>query len=333
MKRITIAALAATLLAAGCSDSTYNRPGEGDLNVEYDFQGVESPDKVSVYIVDGKETGWTCANMPYNPADDAFDHVRNLPLTGTTDFAALPESGQWIVWAIGTASGVHVADACRDRVRIRRDELTSVILTLENTPLRAQGKFNSDLELSFDLPSEAIGTLVAFDIACQSFDINEDLCKISNAVANLLTDLDVKAAWQINQNGDAIRGTMEWIEVEGKDVGPEWKLVEGGFNGEVPGATQVEITTYDMKVNMDQLVLFMIQEVMGYDLDDYGPQVELVIDGFVSDLVFYDGYASLYDNNFDGQAESISGVFDAQIDLPAFDYEHRFDLGWTAYRD
>ena len=330
MKRILISTFTAALLA-GCGA---NLSGYGDLTVEFDFNGVEIPEKVTIYVLDGAEN-LKCSDLEYTPETGLFDYTRNLPVEGDVSFVDLPDDRRWIVYGVGSANnGVRVAHDCKDNIRIRNNQLTMVELELENVPMGMDGSFRSDMELDLQPPTQMLVLLVAFDIACNAADLGEGTCAISSAVANVLADLDVKVRWDMNQRYDAIRGEMIWEAVEGVPVGPEWKLVTGGFNGEIPGATGVVLTTNDLKIHMDQVVLFVIQEVEGYDLDNYGPQVELIMESFVSDMKLLKGTALAVDNNFDGEADVIIGEMDAEITFPQFNNAtHALTLEWYSQRN
>ena len=320
----------------GPTPSATPNPVAGSIQVTYQFSGVEAPTRISVLLIDGNTTGLTCQSLAYKPTQGIEAQQNNLPATGVSSFPNLTDGSRWIVFASGSrGNNVRVADACIDNITVRRDETTSLALTLLNRPLNVSGDFDTSLKLNLELPGDVVTTLLLLDLGCQALGLGAQYCDITSELIDILTDLDVEATWAMSQTGGVVSGEMIWNSVQGVDVG-QWDLVSGGFIAEIPGATGLQFKAHSLGINFDELVMFLIQDVMEVDLGLLAPIVGIVIDmladELVSDITIVDAVGTAVDTTNDGVAETITGEMDATISFPAMNYTHEFTIDWNASR-
>lgn len=313
-----------------------NEPVPGAIEVDYQFQGVEQPTRVDVLLIDANATGQTCATVPYTPTQNIAGQQNNLPPTAVTRFETLDDGDRWLVYVIGYRNNnIRVADACHDNISVRADQTTTVAIDLLNRPLDVAGEYDTTLALNLELPDDVVDTLLLLDFACNSLGLDPEICDITSGVLDILTSMDVDATWVLTQNGEVVSGEMVWNTVEGQDVG-QWDLVSGGFTAEIPGATGLQFKAHTLEIKFDQLVLFLLEDVMEVNLGQLGPVVGIVADyladELVSDITILDATGTAADPNTDGLADLLDGEMDAQVTFPAFDYTHDFTFDWDAER-
>ena len=343
-----IAGLAGTLVAVGCGrPAGPSNPGPtdeptpaqpGNVTVNYVFQGVENPTRVNVLLIDAETAGISCDNIPYNPTSGVIAQQTNLPVQGAAGFNNVAPGDKWLVFSVGfKANGVRVADTCHDQITVRENETSVVDLTLKNRALEVTGSFDTQMKINLDLPTEAVQILMLLDIACQQLlDPSDPICQISSTLVNYLLDLDVDATWVLTQYGDTITANVKWNKVEGHDVG-QWDLVSGGFTIEIPGATGLTFKTPDsLEIKLDQLIPFLIQDVMGVNLGQFGSVVGVVLDylseDLISDITVVSGQGTATDSTNDGVAESLVGDLECSIEFPVLDYTHDFSMDYNSIR-
>ncbi|MCO4745194.1 MAG: hypothetical protein KC912_10435 [Proteobacteria bacterium] len=329
--------LLAVALLASCS--TESQPGH--IAVQYDFQGVESPSRVSLYLLP-TSAAVDCDALSGNPFDLATDSSRSLPVSGDATFTDLDADSEWLVVGVGALDGAEVATGCVDGIKIVDNETSFVNLTLENTPVDIQGSYIAVMEFNAGLPVEVIGATLTYDAFYDDFvgwlctiledctDVQEDDTQaVATELLTLYSSLDIEVEWTFAQSADLIHGEMEWKTVEGVVVDEaKWNLIEGSFSGEIPGATQILFTSPDLRINSEELTLFLLEEVM---LRDTTGKAD-ILDPVMPDMLLSTGGALAIDDDFTGQADRISGEMNAVLDFQSLGFAHSFDMIWTAHR-
>lgn len=338
-----VAVFGATALLAGCGGDSSNpvgsnptptpAPTAGTVNVSYTFTGNEAPSKVRLLVIDGDVSGETCTTVAFNPTNGVVAQRGNLPINGTANFTNVSMGSRYLVVAIGEkANGTRVAQACHDQVNVLGGETTQVDLSLENWVASMTGVYYVDQVANIGLPQDIQSALLLLQASCGYLG-DPQLCSMVSQVVDILTSLDVVSEWTIDQNPDGtFKGTVRWVEVAGVDVGTI-DLVLGDFTGTVPGSTVMEYSNFTSTIQFGNLVLFIIEDVLGYDLGALGPAGSALITtlagNYVSPMSFT-GNGVLTDGDFDGVNEKISGNLTGHIEIAS--WQHDFAMSYVATR-
>lgn len=307
---------------------------EGALDVDWAFSGVEAPTKVRILVIDGDASGYTCSTLPFSPTAGIVEDKANLPINGSAVFDPVAEGSKYLVVGIGTkTNGTRVAMACHDQVNVVGGDRTAVTLGLTNWVADMNGVYDVTHNVNLGLPSGVQSALLAFQAACGILQAPE-LCNIVNEVTDIVTSMDVTAQWTIDQApGGGFNGEVVWTHVEGIDVGT-YEILDGTFVGEVPGSTQMTYKDFNVQLHVGNLVLMILQDVIGLDLGDYGVYgailVNALADNYVSPMTF-SGTGALADTTpVDGVNEKITGALAGHLEVGSF--EHDFAMDYAAAR-
>ncbi|MEM6731053.1 MAG: hypothetical protein AAF658_05830 [Myxococcota bacterium] len=333
MNKTLIAVLAFGAFTTACGSDV--APDRGEVVVAYDFDDKALLERASVYLVRG-DANSRCGDQPFLNVSSIASELRvDLPLTGEVTFNSLDEGDFWMAWVTGsTSAGTPVAFDCQDFIRVREGEETRTTLIGRTRPLDISGVYESDMTFDFELPTQALGILQAANVlGCSIFNLQTELCDVIDALNTTLSDLDVTAQWQLSQQNDAVNGRLFWTEVEGVSVKQGFNLATGGFRARIAGTTSLQIVSEDLKVNMDEVLEFVIVEVMDSDLDqDLVEAIADATDTFTTDLSLVAGDASVVDFDFDWVADSFNGTFDMSIELPQLEQARDLEVRWSAER-
>ncbi len=338
-------ALAALALITGCGadengaenpDPTPTSTPEvtvGTIAVTYGFTGNEAPSKVRLVVIDAAVTGETCTTVAFAPTAGILADRPNLPINGSVNFTNVAEGNQYLVLALGEKTdGTRIAEACHDQVSVQGGETTQVSLALANVVGDMNGVYMVTQNVNLGLPANVQSALLAFQAMCGILNAPE-LCTIATDVTDIVTSMDVISQWTIDQQADgSFIGTVEWVNVEGVDVG-SIDLLTGSFVGEVPGATAMSYKDFNTTIQVGNLVLFIVEDVLGYDLGVFGAPgaafVTALAGNYVEPMVFT-GTGTLKDANFDGINEQISGNLAGHLVVGS--WEHDFAADYVANR-
>lgn len=333
MKMKCVAVLALGTLISACGDDSL-APDRGDVVVSYDFEDSALIERASVFLVEG-EQGMSCANAPFYEEDGVSPIARrDLPLTGEAEFSGIERGNMWIAWIVGSTSvGAPVSFDCQDFIEVRDGEVTRTSLLGRTRPLTVAGTYESDLTFDFNLPNQALSVLTALDAACSIFNFQEEACDLVDAMNTTLSDLDVVATWTVTQSDEFVNGRMVWSEVEGVAVKGDYRLSQGGFRGRISGTDDLEIVSEDLRVNMDEVLRFVLVEVLQTQTN--AGMIDTLVDAadtFTTDLDMSAGDASVVDFDFDWEADSFNGTFDMAIELPQLEQSRELEIRWSAER-
>lgn len=336
----TILALGAATMLAGCGAEKSGAEGEnptptptavpnsGTVAVSYAFQGNEAPSKVRLLVIDGDVSGETCTTLAFAPTSGIVADRPNLPINGTANFTNVSIGTKYLVVALGEKTdGTRIAMDCQDQVNVTGGDTTQVDLSLLNWVGDLNGSYLVAQNINLGLPSQIVTALQVFQAAC-GFLGNPDLCTIAADVNDIITSMDVVAEWTIDEQIDGtIVGQVKWITVEGIDVGTI-NLMQGSFVGEIPGSTGVVFKDFDTALQVGNLVLFVVEDVLGYDLGQFGiPGAALInalAGNYVSPLTF-EGTGVLTDANHDGINEKINGNLTGHLQVSSFGHDFATD--------
>lgn len=308
-------------IASGCGSVQVGSPSgsqqPGSVAVEYLFDGLESPTRVDVRLIDGSVGNQACATL--DPDVGVWTEMAQLPVQGEVEFANVPAGNRWIVFAIGyDLNSQPVASACQDVIEVGSTESADVFLTLKNTPLKLVGPYTAELETTFLEFDSTITT--AFLLACyQVAEIPDVACDASVDVIDLLGDVDVTTEWTFVPVGSTYQADIVWTAVEGvpaTDVGTGSMLVE------IAGARQAQFKNFQMDVEIGALTVFLAEDVYGYDLPVEAELLIPLIDEFFDvEVIGTDGSGTLVD--FDGEyvADQVEGTVDAEALSAGFDFD------------
>ncbi|MGB0678079.1 MAG: hypothetical protein ACPGUV_00280 [Polyangiales bacterium] len=289
--------LSPTLQACG------NGEDEGEVEVTYDFNGTESPTRVSLYLIERAKG--RCNTLDLEP-DSTYDSERNLSPEGTYTFDEIP-AGRWTMLAIGYAGSVPVARDC-EQFELSVGEIEEVNLSLRNEPVELDGTYSGILEIGLGQSTELTTALLALDIACQTnlnLPAGDVLCQLAGPLGELLQNFRVKAAWTMNSVGDNTQGQMEFLEIENIPVSRDYRLVDGTFSGFAPGSTDIEITSNLTRINVDEVARFLLEEVLGRRLSVVGLSIDRLTSVFVEDIRYDGESVEVLSVGNDGRAQSV----------------------------
>ncbi|MEO0815438.1 MAG: hypothetical protein AAFY60_21445, partial [Myxococcota bacterium] len=278
--------------------------------------------------------GMDCRNTPF------FEEVqissiasRDLPLSGEAQFTNVPRGEMWMVRLVGyTPTGAPVAFGCQDFVAVEDGEVTRTSVMGQNRPLVVAGDYESDLTFDFELPTDVLSVLTALDVTCAIINLG-GACDLVSGLSTTLSDLDVRARWTLDARDSSVTGLMEWTEVEGVDVKGQYDLVTGGFRGRIVGTDDLEISSDDLSVNMDEVLRFVLVEVLEADVNS--SMINVIVDAtdtLTTDLMMSAADASLTDNDFDLIVDRFNGTFDVAIELPQLEQARELEVSWSAER-
>lgn len=296
---------AALLLLGACA-----KAGDGDLVVSYEVRGQDTPEYVNVYVVDRERTGLNCQSIRDARRFTADEVTRNLPTSGEAEFPRLRSNARYLVYAVAFADGLEVAHDCEIDVRIPDGGIGELNLFLEAEPLRLTGRYEGELDL--ELADSGSTTNTVFTVGAglcgllNTGSSTSDLCRIVQSVALTLADLRIRVRWELNSSDTGVSGRMEWITVNGVEVGPGWDLIDGSFSGNITGRNKVAIRNFNTRVRADDLIRFVLEEVSRITLPG-GVTTELVLQQLVGSLTFREADLELLDNDRDGVADSFTG--------------------------
>lgn len=338
-------ALTATALLTGCGADNKNGAAEeptpvpsstpnattGTLAADWTYAGVEAPSKVKLLLIDATTSGTTCTTLPFAPV--AGSTLQNLPANGAANFTQVVPGSKYVVVAIGeTAAGGRVAEACHDQVNVVAGQTTSVHLDLLQFVADLTGTYAVAQNLNIGLPQNVQTALGGLAAACLILN-QPDLCNIVTQVNNIVTSMDVVSQWTIDQQPDgSYKGTVKWLSVQGLDVSTI-DLVDGTFGASVPGSTQIAYKDFNLTIQFGNLVLFLVQDYLGYDLGQFGTFgsafVTALAGNYVSPMSFT-GNGTITDANADGVAEKLSGNLAGHISVSS--WNHDFTMDYVAVR-
>lgn len=339
-------ALAAAALVAGCG-SNDNGAGDGTsptptptpaattgaISAQWAFAGAEAPSLADLKLIDAGAAGITCATLPYAPSAGVLGDKANLPVDGTAQFVSLAPGNGYLLALVGTkADGTKVAQACAEGVHVVAGQTTDVSLDFANWVGNTIGVWQVDQHLNIGLPTQIQTALQALQAACGILG-NSQLCTIVTQVNDVVTNLDVKAEWTIDRKNDGtFDGSVRWLSVQGLDV-TDINLVTGGFTANVPGSTVMQFQSFDETIQFGNLVLFIVQDVLGYDLGAFGTPgailVQALADHYVSPMTFTGG-ATLADPNHDGINDKLSGQLAGHLQVSG--WGHDFDENFSGVK-
>lgn len=335
----TILALGAATILAGCGDAKSGAednatptptavPNNGTVAVTYTFAGVEAPSKVRLLVIDGDVSGETCTTLAFAPTTGIVADRPNLPVNGSANFTNVSIGTKYLVVALGEKTdGTRIAIDCQDQVNVTGGDTTQVVLSLENWVGDMNGTYLVAQNINLGLPSQITAALQIFQAAC-GFLGNADLCTIAADVNDIITSMDVVAEWTIDEQIDgSVLGQVKWISVEGIDVGTI-NIMQGTFTGSIPGSTGIIFKDFNTVVQVGNLVVFVIEDVLGYNLGALGtPGAALLTalsGNYISPLTF-EGQGVLTDANQDGINEKINGNLAGHLQISSFGHDFATD--------
>lgn len=339
-------AIGATALLGGCGNNNKNgatdatpvpsstpTSSKGTIAADWTYTGSEAPSRVKILLVDAASNGLTCTTMPFAPAAGVLQTLPNLPANGAANFTQVAPGTKYIVLAIGeTASGARVAAACHDQVNVIAGQITDVSLILNQFVADLTGTYAVAQNLNIGLPTNVQNALSVVAAACGILN-NAQLCNIVSQVNNILTSMDVVSQWTIDQQPDGTyTGTVKWLSVQGLDVST-LDLVDGTFKASVPGSTQISYKDFNLTIQFGNLVLFVVQDVLGYDLGQFGPFGSTLITALASNYVSpmsFTGTGAISDVNADGVADKLAGNLAGHIQIVS--WQHDFGMDYVALR-
>lgn len=344
MKKAVVAGLFASSLA-GCGATTGAGAKDPDpepsptpdtlgaVAATWSFDGIEAPTKVRIALFDATISGYTCTTLPFAPALGVVDSLADLPLHGSAEFPGLPEGARYLLQAVGErADGTRLASACHDQVNVLAGKTTVVDLVLGNWIADLNGSWEVAQNVNIGLPTQIQAALLGLQASCGLVG-DESLCTLVTQVTGVLTDMQVVAEWTIDTKPDgSFTGDVRWISVQGVDVGTI-DLVDGTFAGHVNGATGVAFDGFELTLQFGNLLLFVVEDVLGYDLGAYGPYgaaaVTALTGQFVSELSFA-GSGTLSGVDDMGVAGAIDGALTGHV--MASSWQHDFASDYVATR-
>ena len=301
-------ALSLLLVCAACAGS-----GEGDLQVNYQYRGLEAPEFVNVYLVDTFATQLNCRSIRDPRRAQPWSTERNLPAQGVSTFIDVPAGQGWMVYAVAFAQGSEVASACKDNIRIPGGRLLEENIVLQAEPLRLQGRYEGLMNLRLSDSSTFANSITAGGVLCGLVGnpTTRDMCQVLRSLASVISTNTIKAAWNLNSFDTRANGSMEFIEISGVPVGNR-PLVRGTFAGSIAGRNKLVISNLNMTVNTDEYVRFLLTEVLRIDFSRYSFGIDLVLREVVGTMRFTSAEFTMLDTNFNDVADSISGHLDAE---------------------
>jgi len=348
-KRTNVLVLAAALAASaaacggktvggGATDTPTSSPtpvsSTGSVDVTYSFSGTEYPNSIELMLIDGASSGQTCTTLPFHPATAIVDDQPGLPIDGSAEMTGLLPGSQYLVVAFGTkADGSRVAEACHDQVDVVAGQTTPVQLAIADWVADATGVWTVDQHVNIGLPSDVQSILVTLEGAC-IFLNQPQLCSVVDQVTAIATNMDVTAQWTMNRNGDgSYSGTVKWIKVQGYEVG-DMDIADGTFDATVPGATQMEFKDSSVQIQFGNLMLFIVQDVLGYDLGQLGAPGAAVVTALAGQYVTpmnFTGIGTLVDAApQDGKVDEMNGNLTGTIQVSS--WSHDFSMSYAAAR-
>jgi hypothetical protein len=342
MKPTRLIPILALALLAGCGGPAHDddsfptpvpTPASGSLHVTWSFQGAEAPSHTRLMLIDQTLGAQTCATLPFQPAlGIVIDHP-GLPTQGTTIFPNVTAGARWMVVAFGTrADGTRVAEACHDQVNVLAGQMTVVDLPMVNWVADTAGVWDVEQRMNIGLPLPAQAALLAIQAACPLLH-DAQLCTIVTQVTGVLTDLDVVSEWTVDRAPDgSFHGTVRWMSVEGLDVTAVNPVI-GTFDASVPGSTGVVFDRFEARLGFGNLLLFVVERVLHYDLNAWGPAgaafVQSLADQYVSPMSFHGG-GTLWDSDFDGINDRLDGSLTGHVEVAG--WHHDFSAAYAGTR-
>lgn len=338
----TIAAIlgsAALVSACGANDrngatnatptptSTPN-PTTGTVATTWAYSGSQAPSKVRLELVDGVSTGFTCTTLPFNIGSGIVQNMQNLPANGAANFLQVAPGTKYLVVAVGElANGTRVAQACRDQVNVIAGQTTNVDLSLLAFAPDMTGVYTVAQNLNIGLPTDIQNALNVLAAACGVLN-DPQLCDVVNQVDQVLTSMDVVSEWTLDRQLDgSYKGTVRWISVMGYDV-TAIDPIAGGFDATNPTAAQIQYKNFDLQIQFGNLVLFVVQDVLGYDLGSLGPVGAGVITALAGNYVGpldFTGVGTVTDGNADGAADTLQGNLAGHLAVSGWQHDFTMD--------
>ena len=238
---------------------------------------------------------------------------------------------KYVVVAIGeTAAGGRVAEACHDQVNVVAGQTTDVHLDLLQFVADLTGTYAVAQNLNMGLPTNVQNALVALSAGCVILN-QPQLCNVVTQITNIVTSMDVVSQWTIDRQPDgSYTGTVKWLSVQGVDVGTI-DIVDGTFGASVPGSTTIEYKDFNLTIQFGNLVLFLVQDVLHYDLGQFGPFgsafITALAGNYVSPMSFT-GSGLITDADANGVAEKLSGNLAGHIAVSS--WNHDFSMDYVA---
>ena len=306
----------------------------GKLDVTYTFAGTEYPNSMELMLIDGAAAGQTCTTLPFHPSSSVIDDQPGLPISGSAEMSGLAPGAKYMVVAFGTkADGTRVAAACHDQVNVVAGQTTQVQLSIANWVADATGVWNVDQHVNIGLPSNVQAILLTLQGFCGVLN-QPQLCNIVDQVTQVLTNMDVVAQWTVNRNPDGTySGTVKWIKVQGQSIG-NMDIADGTFSATVPGSTQMQFKASTVQIQFGNLMLFVVQDVLGYDLGQLGAPgaafVTSLAGQYVSPMDFT-GLGTMVDTvPQDGKVDTMNGNLTGTIQVSS--WSHDFSMSYAATR-
>ncbi len=327
-------------LSLGCEQEDVGEVDPAAIDVAYRFQGIQPPTRVNLYVIPA-EAAPTCRDVGPRPEELALDWQRSLPFewifSEGVQFEDLPGDQEWTVVGVGFADAAEVAFGCEDNVVAKAGTVAYPELVLVNEPIPVEGHYTGILELDFGLTGGGFVTDTVFEVIAEAVcrlletceeEPDEEERAIVQALLLEFANLEVVSHWTWTQRQDLVRGDIEWTHIQGIEVGPDWKILRGSFRGEIPGTTQMLLSSRDLEIDTLELAQFLLQEVLEEDLEDFPPNLA---EGLPR-LQLTDGVAEAVDVTFDRRADRIHGAFFTTVGLGGVNLAYGVPLPWSIHR-
>ena len=308
-------------------------PGQTGMAVSWSASGVQ-PSTISLFVVDATSTGWTCTTLPYLPTGAAVLNVQaSMPVAGSATFNNVAPGGDYLVAAFGNmADGTRVSEACQGPIAVLSGQLTPVTLGLTSFTPTITGSYLVTQHFNLGLPPDVQTALITLELACGSLG-DPQLCTVVDQVTQIVTNLDVVAKWTFNQTATGSwTGSVQWLSVQGYDVSA-WNLVSGTFVASGAGAG-LSYKNYDLTIQFGNLMLFIVQDVLGYNLGALGGPGAALVQAFASQYVgplVFSGGGTVMDNApQDGVADQIDGNLTGVLTVSG--WSHDFSMAYVGTR-
>ncbi|HVO29109.1 MAG TPA: hypothetical protein VMV18_00135 [bacterium] len=340
------AALAASALVSACGADNKNGATEsptptstpaattGTIAATWSYSGTEAPSRVKLLLIDGQSTGLTCTTLPFAPAAGVLQTISNMPANGAANFTAIQPGAKYIVAAIGeNAAGARLASACHDQVNVIAGQTSDVALALLQFVPDMTGTYSVAQNLNIGLPTNVQSALNILAAACGVLN-NANLCNVVTQVDQILTSMDVVSQWTLDKQADgSYIGHVKWMTVQGLDVS-QIDLVDGSFAMTVNGSETLAYKDFNLTIQFGNLVLFVVQDVLHYDLGSFGTVGSTIITALAGNYVSpmsFTGTGLVSDSNNDGVGDKLQGNLNGHISVST--WNHDFQMDYLATKD
>ncbi len=305
--------LVSTLVGSGMVTGGCAGSGDGELQINYQYRGVDAAEYVNVYLIDTFTTQLNCRSVRDQRLFQPWSAERNLPAQGVSTFLDVPAGQGWMVYAIAIAQGNEVAAACKEDIRIPAGRVVEENLVLQASPLRLQGRYEGVMNLALSDAGGFASSITAGGVLCGLIGNNatEELCQVLGQLAGVIGSNAIKAAWNFNSFDTRANGSMEFVEINGVPVGNR-ALVRGRFAGSIVGRNKLVVSDLNMTVNTDAYVRFLLTEVLRVDFTRYAFGIDLVLREAIGTMNLTSAEFVLADSSFNDVVDSISGYVDVQ---------------------